>query len=224
MKGKLIMKLSNDSRIAVIAVLINIVFITLFVAGWSAWVHLFREDYLKNQKQKQLAKIQKFERPEPTPEQKAEFKRRMDAFRKLCADEMQLRSDLVALLKKNNAPVAKITEAECDLTLAKMRMMKRGRRGAGSGVSGAEQVVRAFYAAKAAPAKVDLNNEESIRLALADNKYKQQAGSLRRFMAEEEFKAAAEAWCKVQSDENLKALCEAEKNVPEMMPRKRMRK
>ena len=217
------MKLSNDNRTALIAVLVNIVFITLFIAGWSAWTHLFKEDYLKKQKSKQAAKTVKFERPEPTPEQKAEFKRRREAFMKMRNDELELRKKLVELLKKNNAPAAKIASAECELTLAKMRFMRR-RRSSGSTVSGAELVVKSFYAAKAAPAKVDLGSEESIRLAVADLEFKQQAGMLRRFMNEEEFKDAAEKWLKVQSDENLKALCEAEKNVPEMMPRKRMKK
>lgn len=222
MKGKIIMKLSNDNRTALIAILVNIMFIAVFAAGWSAWVHLFREDYIKNQKTKKISHRQKFERPEPTPEQKAEFKRRMEAFKKLRQDELKLRSDLVELLKKNNAPASKIASAECDLTLAKMRMMRR-RRSAGNAVSGAELVVKAFYAAKAAPNKVDSNSEESIRLAIADLEYKQQSGMLRRYMNEEEFKCAAENWYKVQSDENLKALCEAEKNVPEAMPRRRMK-
>ena len=216
------MKLSNDNRTVLIAVLVNIVFIALFVAGWSAWVHLFQKDYHNKQKQKEQAKVKRFERPEPTPEQKAEFKRRREAFMKLRTDEMKLRSELISLLKKNNASVAKIAAEECDLTLAKMRMMRRRR--SANGVSGAELVVKSFYAAKAAPEKVDMNSEESIRLAIADIQYKQQQGALRRFMNEEEFKEAAENWCKVQSDENLKALCEAEKNVPEMMPHRRMKK
>lgn len=219
------MKLSNDARTALISVLVNVVFITLAIAAWSTWEHLFKEDYLRNKKmaeQQERAKRFAAARPELTPEQKAAFKKRMEEFRKMRQNEMALRESLITVLKKNNASAAKIAEAECDLTLAKMRMMRR-RRSAG-GASGAEFVVRAFYAAKAAPAKVDMNSEESIRAAISDIQYKQQSRALRHFMQDDEFKHAAESWKKEQSDDNLRALCEAEKNVPEPMPRKRMRK
>lgn len=214
------MKLSNDNRTALISVLVNIVFIAIFVAGWSAWKHLFKQDYERSKAQKaaEVKAAAHFKRPELTEEQKAEFKRRREQFMQMRKNEMELRSGLVAVLKKNNAPAAKIAQAECDLTLAKMKMMRRKRS---NGVSGAELVVKAFYAAKAAPAKVDMNCEESIRSAIADIEFKQQTGFLRRFMADEEFKTAAEAWRKEQSDANLKALCEAEQNVPEMRPRQR---
>ena len=111
------MKLSNDSRTALISVLVNIVFITIFIAGWSAWENLFKEDYLRNKAQKEAeARAARFQqRPEPTPEQKAEFKRRREAFMKMRKEEMDLRNGLVALLKKNNAPAAKIAQAECEL-------------------------------------------------------------------------------------------------------------
>jgi len=222
-KMKFDMKLTNDGRIAVIAILMNIVMLALFCAGWSAWVHLFRDDYLRNQKMKQMAAVPKFERPKPTPEQIAEFKRMRAEFQKRRDAEMKLRADLVTLLKNQKAPAAKIAAAECDLTLAKMRMMRRKRRSQ-QGFSAAEFVVRSYYAAKAAPAKVDAGSEESIRAAIADMEFKNQSGMLRRFMAEEEFKYAATEWQKNPTDANLKALCEAEGNVPEPAPRKRMKR
>ena len=214
------MKLSNDSRTALISVLVNIVFIAIFAAGWSAWEHLFKEDYMRNKTKKadEAKAAARFRRPEPTEEQKAEFKRRREQFMQMRKNELELRNGLVTVLKKNNASAAKIAQAECDLTLSKMKMMRRKRSG---GVSGAELVVKAFYAAKAAPAKVDMNCEASIRSAIADIEFKQQSVFLRRFMADEDFKTAAEAWRKEQSDANLKALCEAEQNVPEMRPRQR---
>ena len=216
------MKLSNDARIAVISALVTVVMLSVVCACWSAWIHLFKEDYERNQKMKQIPKVKHFERPEPTPEQKAEFMRRREEAKRMRDYEMSLRQELVDLLKKQKAPVAKIAAAECDLTLAKMRMMRRKRRA--QGVSGAEFVVKSYYVAKAVPAKVDMNSEESIKLAIAGIEMKRQAGMMRRFFADEEFKAAAEAWQKEQNDANLKNMCEAEANVPEPAPRKRMMK
>ena len=213
------MKLSNDSRTALICVLVNVAFIAVAVAGWSAWKHLFQEEYQLKQKQQETArKAARFQRPELTAEQKAEMERRIQHFRQMRKNEIDLRQKLVDLLKKNNAPVYKTAQAECDLAVSKMKMMRRRRS---NGVSGAELVVRAFYAAKAAPSKVDVNCEESIKSAIADIEFKQQAGLLRHYMNDEDFKNAAAAWQKEQSDANLTALCEAEKNVPEMRPRKR---
>ena len=213
------LKLSNDSRTALICILVNVAFIAVAVAGWSAWNHLFRDEYLRNQKQQEAArKAAQFQRPEPTAEQKAEMARRIQQFKQMRKNEIDLRQKLVELLKKNKASAYKTAQAECDLAVAKMKMMRRRRS---NGVSGAELVVRAFYAAKAAPAKVDENCEESIKSAIADIEFKQQTGMLRHYMNDEDFKRAAEAWQNEQSDANLTALCEAEKNVPEMRPRKR---
>ena len=215
------MKLSNDSRTVLICVLVNVVIISIVAAGWSAWEHLFKEDYARKKKAEAAEKTMSFKRPELTEEQKAEMQRRRQQFMKLRQDELDLRPGLVDLLKKNKASADKIAKAECDLTLAKMKMMRRRRSGE---VSGAELVVKAFYAAKAAPVKVDMGCENSIKCAIANLEFKQQSGMLRRYMNDEDFKSAAEAWQKEQSGANLKALCEAEKNVPEMKPRKRFGK
>ena len=210
------MKLSNDSRCAIITLLVNVILAGVIYVGWSVWNICFKEDYIRAQKMKEEAKRPKFERPKPTPEQIAAFKKRMAEFKKMREDELKLRTDLVALLKKNNAPAAKIAAAECDLMLAKARQMRRRR----PQVSGVDYVIRSYYAEKYAPAKVDAGNEESIRLAIADMDLKNQSGSVRYFFRDEDFKICADAWKKNPTDENLKALCEAEKNVEPPAPRK----
>ena len=209
------MTLSNDNRIVLISSLVFLVFLAIVFCGFSAWVHFFKNDPASRMKhvamqQKKQFHGKSFEKRTFTPEPKEKFKRFREEMKKRREYELKLRSDLVALLKKKNAGAAAISAAECDLAIAKIRMMARRRR---EGVSGAEFVVRGFYVSKAVPAVVDTANEESIRLALADIDMKKQMGQLRRFMASEEFKTAAENWKKEQSDENLKALCEAEKSV-----------
>ena len=209
------MKISNDSRCAVITLLVNIVLAGVIYVGWSVWNICFKEDYVRTQKMKEEIKRPKFERPKPTPEQMAAFKKRMAEFRKMREDELKLRADLVAVLKKNNAPAAKIAAAECDLTLAKARQMRRRR----PQVSGVDYVIKSYYAEKYAPEKVDAANEDSIRLAIAAIDLKNQSGSVRYFFRDEEFKSCAEAWKKNPTDDALKALCEAEKNVEPPAPR-----
>lgn len=213
---KNVMKLSNDSRCALITLLVNIILAGLIYVGWSVWEIYFKEDYLRAQKIKEAAKRPKFERPKPTPEQIAAFKKRMEEFKKMRENELKLRADLVALLKKNNAPVCKIASAECDLALAKARQMRRRR----PQVSGVDYVIKSYYSAKYAPAKVDPANEENLRLAIADIDLKNQSGSVRYFFKDEDFKHCAEEWKKNPTDENLRALCEAEKNVEPPAPRK----
>ena len=215
------MKLSNDNKMVLISSLVTLVFFAVIFCGISFWMHFCKNYPSRNKireiKQKEIAG-RKFEKREFTPEQKEKFKRFREEIKKRNEEELKLRTALVALLKKNNASAEKVSEAECNLALAKLRMMMRRR---GQGVSAAELVVKSFYASKAAPAVVDFSNEESIRLALADIDAKKQMGQLRRFMASGEFKTAAENWRKEQSDENLKALCEAEKEIPEHTMRRR---
>ena len=209
------MKISNDSRCAIITLLVNIILAGVIYVGWSVWNVYFKESYLKAQKEKAMAARPKFERPKPTPEQMAAFKKRMEEFKKMRENELKLRGELVALLKKNNAPVSRIAAAECDLALAKARQMRRRA----PQVSGVDYVIKSYYSAKYAPEKVDVANEDSIRLAIADIDMKNQSGSVRYFFKDEEFKSRADEWKKNPTDENLRALCEAEKNVEPPAPR-----
>ena len=107
------MKLSNDTRTALISVLVNIVFITIFIAGWSAWENLFKEDYLRNKAQKEAeARAARFQqRPEPTPEQKAELDAAVEAARLVKNDAEAVVAD--ATEKYNEAmATAKVAYAD----------------------------------------------------------------------------------------------------------------
>ena len=53
---KNVMKLSNDSRCALITLLVNIILAGLIYVGWSVWEIYFKEDYLRAQKIKEAAK------------------------------------------------------------------------------------------------------------------------------------------------------------------------